>query len=204
MSVVRHLKSGTELHETESADASQVGALPSFAVPKTVSNAGGFRALGLASSEKQIPQIVETVANSKHGMERLEWLGCLQSMCSPSEPRMPARAHRQTPKPCVRLRRSGGATGLSDVPARGSYARARGVRDSRLTRTRLIARVHSGLPLLCFSFERYPVRVPLFDTVEVCGSSPHGPTISFNNIGPILPSYVAPYCSNKSLNRCTY
>ena len=33
----------------------------------------------------------------------------------------------------------------------------------RLTRTRLIARVHSGLPLLWFSFERYPVRLPLFN-----------------------------------------
>jgi len=30
--------------------------------------------LGLALSEKQIPQIVETVANSKHRMERMEWL----------------------------------------------------------------------------------------------------------------------------------
>jgi hypothetical protein len=46
-------------------------------VPKTVSNAGGFKPLGLASSGKQIPQIVETVANSKHGMERMEWLNVL-------------------------------------------------------------------------------------------------------------------------------
>jgi hypothetical protein len=28
-------------------------------------------------SEKQIPQIVETDANSKHRMERMEWLGML-------------------------------------------------------------------------------------------------------------------------------
>ena len=33
--------------------------------------------MGLASSEKQIPQIVETVGNSKHGMERMEWLNVL-------------------------------------------------------------------------------------------------------------------------------
>jgi hypothetical protein len=29
------------------------------------------------SSEKQIPQFVENVVNSKHGMERMEWLGML-------------------------------------------------------------------------------------------------------------------------------
>jgi hypothetical protein len=33
--------------------------------------------LGLALSEKQIPQVVVNVANSKHRMERLEWLGVL-------------------------------------------------------------------------------------------------------------------------------
>jgi hypothetical protein len=33
--------------------------------------------LELASSEKQIPQVVENVVNSKHRMERLEWLGML-------------------------------------------------------------------------------------------------------------------------------
>ena len=33
--------------------------------------------MGLALSEKQIPQIVENVANSKHRMERMEWLGVL-------------------------------------------------------------------------------------------------------------------------------
>jgi hypothetical protein len=33
--------------------------------------------LGLASSEKQIPQVVENVVNSKHRMERMEWLGML-------------------------------------------------------------------------------------------------------------------------------
>jgi hypothetical protein len=68
------LKFGTEFHEIESADASQAGAHPSLAVSKTVSNAGGFKSLGLALSEKQIPQIVDTVPNSKHGMERMEWL----------------------------------------------------------------------------------------------------------------------------------
>jgi len=68
------LKFGTEFHEIESADASQAGAHPSLDVSKTVSNAGGFKSLGLALSEKQIPQIVDTVPNSKHGMERMEWL----------------------------------------------------------------------------------------------------------------------------------
>jgi hypothetical protein len=33
--------------------------------------------LGLALSEKQIPQVVVNVANSKDRMERLEWLGVL-------------------------------------------------------------------------------------------------------------------------------
>jgi hypothetical protein len=33
--------------------------------------------LGLAVSEKQIPQIVETVANSKRRIEWLEWLSVL-------------------------------------------------------------------------------------------------------------------------------
>jgi hypothetical protein len=33
--------------------------------------------LGLALSEKQIPQVVVNVANSKHRMERLEWLSVL-------------------------------------------------------------------------------------------------------------------------------
>jgi hypothetical protein len=33
--------------------------------------------LELALSEKQIPQVVENVVNSKHRMERLEWLGVL-------------------------------------------------------------------------------------------------------------------------------
>ena len=33
--------------------------------------------MGLALSEKQIPQVVVNVANSKHRMERLEWLGVL-------------------------------------------------------------------------------------------------------------------------------
>jgi len=47
----------------------------------------------------------------------------------------------------------------------------------------------------------YDFRV-LFDTVEVCGSSPHGPTISFNNLEAMFPFRVAPYCSNKSLCRC--
>jgi hypothetical protein len=46
-------------------------------VSKSVPDTAGFCRLGLASSEKQIPQIVETVANSKHGMERLERLGML-------------------------------------------------------------------------------------------------------------------------------
>jgi hypothetical protein len=34
-------------------------------------------------SEKQIPQIVETVANSKHRIERMEWLNVLakQAYC---------------------------------------------------------------------------------------------------------------------------
>ena len=31
-----------------------------------------------------------------------------------------------------------------------------------------------------------------FDTVEVCGSSPHGPTISFNNIALEFPACVVP------------
>jgi hypothetical protein len=33
--------------------------------------------LGLASSEKQIPQFVENVVSSKHRMERMEGLGML-------------------------------------------------------------------------------------------------------------------------------
>jgi len=33
--------------------------------------------LGLASSEKQIPQIVETVVNSRHRIERMERRGML-------------------------------------------------------------------------------------------------------------------------------
>jgi hypothetical protein len=33
--------------------------------------------LELASSEKQIPQVVENVVNSKHRMEGLEWRGML-------------------------------------------------------------------------------------------------------------------------------
>jgi hypothetical protein len=39
--------------------------------------------LGLSLSEKQIPQVVVNVANSKHRMERLEWLGVLakQAYC---------------------------------------------------------------------------------------------------------------------------
>ena len=40
-------------------------------------NTTGFQPLGLALSEKQIPQVVVNVANSKHRMERLEWLRVL-------------------------------------------------------------------------------------------------------------------------------
>src|SRR5208283_3513837 len=39
------------------------------------------------------------------------------------------------------------------------------------------------------------------DTVEVWGSSPHGPTISFNNIETLPAFCVAPDCSNKSISR---
>jgi hypothetical protein len=42
-----------------------------------------------------------------------------------------------------------------------------------------------------------------FDTVEVWGSSPHGPTIYFNNIRTLSAFCVAPHCSNKSLSHCT-
>ena len=89
--------------------------------------------------------------------------------------------------------------------------------SQRLTGTRLIARVHSGLPLLLwFSFERYPVRLPLFqpegqpemcpttgyfDTVEVCGSSPHGPTISFNELASTTSICKAPIGSIKGVVR---
>jgi hypothetical protein len=38
--------------------------------------------LGLALSEKQIPQVVVNVANSKHGMERIEWLNVLAKQVS--------------------------------------------------------------------------------------------------------------------------
>jgi hypothetical protein len=37
------------------------------------------------------------------------------------------------------------------------------------------------------------------DTVEVWGSSPHGPTIRFNNLAISLAYRVAPHCSNKRL-----
>ena len=40
------------------------------------------------------------------------------------------------------------------------------------------------------------------DTVEVWGSSPHGPTISSNDIEDLPPFGVAPNCSNKRLNCC--
>ena len=39
------------------------------------------------------------------------------------------------------------------------------------------------------------------DTVEVWGSSPHGPTIFFNNIETLPTFCVAPDCSNKSISR---
>jgi hypothetical protein len=42
-----------------------------------VPNGVGFWRLGLALSEKQIPQVVVNVANSKHGMERMESLSVL-------------------------------------------------------------------------------------------------------------------------------
>jgi len=42
-----------------------------------VPNNAGLWRLGLASSEKQIPQVIENVVNSKDRMERLEWLGML-------------------------------------------------------------------------------------------------------------------------------
>src|SRR4029077_9893216 len=48
----------------------------------------------------------------------------------------------------------------------------------------------------CNTYERH------LDTVEVCGSSPHGPTIFFNNLETVVPFYVAPSCSNKTLNPC--
>lgn len=47
--------------------------------------------MGLATREKQIPQIVETVTNSKYGMEkygmeRIEWLNVLaKQVLSPAE-----------------------------------------------------------------------------------------------------------------------
>ena len=66
-------------------------------------------------------------------------------------------------------------------------------------------------PTRC-SFERYPVRLPLFnpkanprcvrllgiyDTVEVWGSSPHGPTISFSELAYTTPARQAPNGSIK-------
>jgi hypothetical protein len=41
--------------------------------------------LGLASSEKQIPQFVENIVNSKHRMETMEWLGMLAKQALPAE-----------------------------------------------------------------------------------------------------------------------
>src|SRR5207302_1366718 len=55
---------------------------------------------------------------------------------------------------------------------------------------------HSG------GFAVPPEELPTISTVEVCGSSPHGPTIFFNNIGRRHAFRVAPHCSNKSLSRC--
>jgi hypothetical protein len=40
------------------------------------------------------------------------------------------------------------------------------------------------------------------DTVEVWGSSPHGPTIAFNNLEIPLFFRLAPSCSNKTLRNC--
>jgi hypothetical protein len=61
----------------ERASAFPAVALHFKGCARTVPNDPGFLRLGLASSEKQIPEIVENVANSKHRMEGLERLGVL-------------------------------------------------------------------------------------------------------------------------------
>jgi hypothetical protein len=65
------------LHIIEGAAASQAGAPLVSHCTKTVPNVVGFWRLGLALSEKQIPQVVVNVANSKHRIERMEWLNVL-------------------------------------------------------------------------------------------------------------------------------
>jgi hypothetical protein len=53
--------------------------------------------LGLALSEKQIPQVVVNVANSKHRMERLEWLSVLAKQASTLSAESKTRAGKVKP-----------------------------------------------------------------------------------------------------------
>jgi hypothetical protein len=57
----------------------------------------------------------------------------------------------------------------------------------RITLFRLFPQPAKSLKTLVFNICKYRVRLPRFiDTVEVCGSSPHGPTILFNTLERFL------------------
>ena len=57
-------------------DAKHLRVEPHAAIRYVRIRAGGARSTGVpTATEKQIPQVVVNVANSKHRIERLEWLG---------------------------------------------------------------------------------------------------------------------------------